>query len=721
MFRRLAFFFALTGLLFTGCNEIKEESETDFLSIDKESVSISNALGGFTTEKLTVSYTGSSSLEWFSADKAIITVSKVDGNTATIMAQGKAGSAKVGVRTSDGNLEAFCMVSVSLSNAPALPVEEVTVLEDSVTSQGFTLNWIDSLRASAAVIDIFESEEARSTAIALAESGADTGPENCLTYIVKNGMQTFTAGGLKTDATGKTYYLALYGYLNGRRSTKAQTLEVQLAPDTTAPSSVKDVSYTATDHAVTITWADPDDEDYAGVIITLTSPANDFKGNAFNDSDKVKKIGIGTNKVTFTGLASGTEHNFTFASYDINDNTQGDENNTASLLTESFTTLEDVTPPSAVISAQAFGGRTSVTLKWTDPSDSDLKEIRVYKGEETTYKSVPLSAKEGKANSCQIANLDSLTAYDFTLKTCDYDGNESAAIALSTQTTNPVTSNVEVEIADIDFTNLTVTARVSWQTPSAVEYNSDDEEITYSYRIDYSKDSETVQQITTETGASYKEITGLSLDSTYSFTVVTLPSDTGEFTGTESSASKNTTILFSIKNAWGGRVLVPFKTAKEDFVNCVIVQDDSTIKYNPSVMLYPYWILRSPLNGAAGSFSLEAASPDGSASGLYLYFSETAPSGSTDYDVDNTTWGSGGSPHAFTGTVETVGSDIAGASFALSKDHSSGTVAEGYSSWKTIKCNSKFWYSGNSNPHLNSSESTSNNDYAWCYKIIELE
>ena len=165
-------FFTAASLLFSGCNDLSEDSSSASLTLDKESITISNALGGATTATLTATLTGSSSsLEWFSADKSIVTVTG-SGNSAVILCQGKAGTANVGVRTADNSLEAICSVSVSLSSAPASCVTDLALTEDSETASGFTLTWTDPVRASAVVIDVFESEDERTAVIALAEASS---------------------------------------------------------------------------------------------------------------------------------------------------------------------------------------------------------------------------------------------------------------------------------------------------------------------------------------------------------------------------------------------------------------------------------------------------------------------------------------------------------------------------------------------------------------------
>lgn len=704
-------------LVFVGCPTSPEPTAS--LTLDKNALVITSALGGYTNQTLTATLENSSaSLEWYTTNSNIVSVSP-NGSTATLICEGTQGTARVGVVTSDGELEAYCTVSVVLSETPAQALTDVTVVEGSQTVSGFTLNWNYPAISSAAVIDIFESSDAQDAANKLAASSSSEEPSVYKTYTVKRDVLssstsgTYTISDLLSNAEGKTYYYSAYGFLNGKRSTSYSNGNAKLIADSTAPGNVENVEATTTDHTIVLTWTEPADEDYESVTVSI-SPAKDFAGSDLADNVKTQTLKKGTTTAKFENLAAETEHTFTFKTADSNGNVQGDANNADAGSTATFATLKDETAPDGVSALNANGGRTSVTLTWTDPSDVDLKEIHVYQGDSATYTTVAKGTQ-----TLQVSDLSELTEYTFTVKAADYNSNESTASTATVSTANPVATNVSAT-SDINFETVKAKVSLTWSVPTAVEYDSSNTQVKYSYKVIVEKDGTEVESGTTETGKTTYTLTKeLDFDTEYTFTVKTIPSDdsTKEFTSDDSSLTKSFVALVSIKNGWGGRVLVPFKTSSVDYVNCVIVQDDSSKTYNPSVMTYPYWIVREALDGNSG-FSLEAASSDGTASGLYLWFADSAPSGSTKYDVDGTGWGSGSSPHAFTATKATIGTNTARASFTVNSDHSSTTSATDYSSWKTIKCDSKYWYSGNSNPYLNSSESTTNNDYAWCYKVI---
>ncbi|MBB5219124.1 hypothetical protein DYE49_11165 [Treponema rectale] len=701
----------VVSLVFTGCNDIDEENASASLLLDREAVVMTNALGGYTTAKVNASYTGpASDLEWFSANKSIVTVSSENGTSAVILCQGKEGSANIGVRTSDGSLEAVCTVSVSLSAAPATGVSDLQLVEDSETERGFTLKWTDPTRANGVVIDVYKSEEDRTAG--LAKIAAREVPEVYSTYTVEFGKEEHTVTDLLTDQVGKNYYVAVCGYLNNYRSLTAETVDVQLKPDVTPPSNVTGVTSSVTDHAVTLTWTDPEDDDYSYVDVSINSDAVDYSGTVIDSSEITKKINKALQTVTFDNLKADQEYTFTFKTADVNGNQQ-DEG-----ISESVSTAADTTAPAAVSGAAANAGRRAVSLTWTDPDTVDLKELHVYMDDSENYTVVAKSAESNRSNVLQVSDLEELTSYSFVIKACDYNGNESSAATVSATTANPVATNVKAVCSDINFADASLTATVSWTVPSAVEY-SNGELVTYNYRVNVTSGGTDVTEVTTAAGAKSVEISGLTYGDDYIFKVTTIPSDEGEFTGTDSSVEKTLIGMIAVKNNWGGRVLVPFKTSAKSYVNCVIVQDDSSKTYNPSVMTYPYWIVRAPLNGTSGYFSLEAATADGEASGIYLYFSATTPSGSTNYDVDGTGWGSGSSPHCFYGDVGQIGTDIAKACFKFDEETNIGAALDGCSAWMAVKtADGKYFWSGNSNPGLMNSIDKTKGDYSWCYKVI---
>lgn len=709
-----AFLLAIPVAL-SGCNFLNDNPAKPALTLSNEAISLTNALGGKTTAELTATLEGSeSSLEWYSTNKEIVSVS-ASGTNALLTCEGTAGTAKVGVRTADGELEATCFVTVSLSKTPAGCVSDVAVTEGSETTNGFTLTWKDTSLASKVVIDVFESAEARTAANELAAAKSDEQPVVVKSYSVGMGKQTYTITDLLTDSDGKEYFVSVYGFLNGYRSTTFENVEATLLADTTAPGDVTgiELAQDAGDHSLVVSWTEPADDDYKNVTITI-SPTTGFAGT-LDDAAVTQTIGSGTYKAAFANLKSETEYTFTFKTSDVNGNIQSDG------CTAKFTTAKDETAPAAPSAVDGSAGRTSGTVTWTDPSTVDLKEFHIYEAESTSYDTVAKSTATGDdagKNSWSVTGLSANTSYSYVVKAVDYDGNESEGVDVTITTHDPIATNVESLVTDVDMTTGELTAKVSWDAPSAIEYDALENVVTYTYKL-VVKNGATTFKTVADIASTNTTVSGLEYGTDYTYEVTTIPSDTGEYIGADSKLTKKALGFVHVKNNWGGRVLLPFVSGTKTYVNCVIVQDDASKTYHPEVMKYPYLIVRPALDGTEGYFSLEAAEEDGTASGKYIYFSSTTPSGSTNYDVDSTGWGSGSSPHCFYGDATQIGTDIGNACFKFDVETGKEQTLTGCTPWQAVKTSSgKYFWSGNSNPGLKDSLDKSSGDYSWCYKVI---
>ncbi|MBB5219123.1 hypothetical protein DYE49_11170 [Treponema rectale] len=632
-------FFTAASLLFSGCNDLSEDSSSASLTLDKESITISNALGGATSATVTATLTGSSSsLEWFSADKSIVTVTG-SGNFAVILCQGKAGTANVGVRTADNSLEAVCSVSVSLSSAPASCVTDLALTEDSETASGFTLTWTDPVRASAVVIDVFESEEDRTAGIALAEASSTAEPDLYKSYTVDLNLASYVISDLITNSTGKEYYVAVYGYLNGKRSLSAMTVDVQLKPDTNAPADITNVESSVTEHSIELTWTEPSDDDYAGVVVTLVSPVKDFAGNAIASSELTKTIGAGTTKAAFSNLAANTEHEFTFYTYDSNGNKQGDANNESAGSTKTVKTEEDTTAPAVVTNVSAgFTVNGNVSVTWTDPSDRDFKEIIVTAACSTDGYNAPASQTIASGVNNAIFSCDTDAEYTFTVTAYDYDGNASAGI--TADAVKPVP-----ELTSVTAASYGSGLFAEWKEADI----ADSSVYSYTYQFLCYTDEDCTNLAATidvPTGNS-KWVLGYGLDfeTTYYFVLQTYVYETENLSnnaGYKSSVVCTATmpekvVATTIKNSKTSAYIVPNTSGT---VYCV-----SSSAANASYSAA--WIVRPALDftstytytggndsttGTVSTFSLEATDADGNPTGKFLYVTNLSTSNTSTTD-----------------------------------------------------------------------------------------
>ncbi len=705
-------------LLLASCNNLEDSNEDSqaSLTLSHETMTINGALGGFTQGTITATLTGSNAaLSWYSTNTGVATVS-AEGNVATVLCQGEAGTSKIGVRTADGALEASCMLTVTLSLTPASPVSDVSVAENSETAGGFTLTWKDPAISSKIVVDVFESEDARTEANALAAAYSATEPQAYKSYEVALGVQTLVISDLLTDATGKTYYFSVYGFLNGKRSTEAVNGQATLSPDSTAPQSVSAVTSTALDHSITLSWTEPADEDYESVTVSI-SPATDFAGNALSEASQT--ISKGTVSATFESLSAACEYAFTFKTADCNGNSQGDENNAeAAGLAVTVTTAADVTSPEAVTDLSAAVGRDNVTLFWTGSASKDVKGYNAYvksgSGEYAAVESGNLTVTASEnAYTAQISNLTVDTAYTFKVTAFDYESpaNESAGVDITATPTIPTASAVSVS------QQYTGSLLVSWTDTAASETNAGGEALTYTYSVTCTANgSEVETKEGIASGVQQAHFTGLTVGQEYSFTVTVVDSESVTCGTTAAVTGTPETVIWQIKNQFNSGYWSEAVTSDGSYITHVA---------NSSSQPYQYWLVRPALDGVA-DVSFEATDITGTPTGLFWYFDMSGTRGSAGGGTGTTKRGFVGYLNKEDGAYVSVqnGSKTAQglecASFYLTESTSTASTFDGFSAfhWITVVsggttyCVDNDWYVDS----LVAFSSQTGNQYNWAYK-----
>lgn len=587
---------AVALLVFVGCPTSPEPTAS--LTLDKNALVITSALGGYTNQTLTATLENSSaSLEWYTTNSNIVSVSP-NGSTATLICEGTQGTARVGVVTSDGELEAYCTVSVVLSETPAQALTDVTVVEGSQTVSGFTLNWNYPAISSAAVIDIFESSEAQDAANKLAASSSSEEPTVYKTYTVKRDVLssstsgTYTISDLLSNAEGKTYYYSAYGFLNGKRSTSYSNGTAKLIADSTAPDNVENIEATVSDHTIVLTWTEPADEDYESVTVSI-SPAKDFAGSDLADDVKTQTLKKGTTTAKFENLAAETAHTFTFKTADSNGNIQGDTNNASAGSTETFTTLKDETAPAGVSGLTAtFTVNGNVVVSWTDPEDVDFKQVVVSATTSTDGITAPESQTISAGTKTATFSCDTSADYTFTAKTYDYNENETT---VSVEATKPTVSDVTAE-KTASYSGV----KVSWTEPSSASG------YTFSYSVSAYTDGSTDATATATVASgtsSYTFSNELALDTIYTFKISTVVKETANETNTATYESSSTASSAMSK--------IMMTLLAKDKAVYLTTSDDTVITSSDTSKYQTKWLLRQALDG---SESIECTESNYSAS-----------------------------------------------------------------------------------------------------------
>jgi chitodextrinase len=181
-------------------------------------------------------------------------------------------------------------------------------------------------------------------------------------------------------------------------------------PDETPPDNVTAMTYTSTDTSITVSWTNPSDRDLAGHEIY------------FDDSLVKSDVSKDVTSYTFSNLLPETSHLIKLVSYD----SWGNKSSGASI---SASTLADMSkvPPANVTGLTETHTDKTVTLKWTNPSDSDLAGFKI-------YRDGSLIATKGVITSFVDTDLVADTSYSYKVVSYDVDGNESAGSLINVKT-----------------------------------------------------------------------------------------------------------------------------------------------------------------------------------------------------------------------------------------------------------------------------------------------
>jgi hypothetical protein len=235
---------------------------------------------------------------------------------------------------------------------------------------------------------------------------------------VLKGLGSYTWKGL-SDGTAYTFTVkAVYAVYTGNVSSTGVPVSLTLSYDEIPPGPVTDLSATTNGFgSVPLTWTNPNDADVQYVEITCEP----FSGPAQTVSASPGAKGA----YTWNGLAGGVTYTFTVKAVD-------DSGNRSAGVSDSGTPM-DQTPPMPVTKLAGFPGNGSAVLFWTDPGDADLDYIQI------DYGAGPQGPAKG-TQSYTWSGLANGTAYTFTVKAVDTNGNRSEPV-----TVGPLTPSTSAE------------------------------------------------------------------------------------------------------------------------------------------------------------------------------------------------------------------------------------------------------------------------------------
>lgn len=209
--------------------------------------------------------------------------------------------------------------------------------------------------------------------------------------------------------------------------------------DKTPPSPVSHLNETHTDKEVTLTWLNPEDEDFKSVHVYRngTLVYSSESGTSFTDTE----------------LEDGVMYTYKITTIDNNLN--------ESVGTPIQAKTTDVTPPSAVSRLKETHTDKEVTLTWENPLDTDFKSVNIYRDGKLVY--------TGSSTSFTDSGLKDSVNYTYSITTRDNDSNESRATQIQVKTTDVTPPS---NISQLEETHTDKQITLTWKNPLDTDFKS---------------------------------------------------------------------------------------------------------------------------------------------------------------------------------------------------------------------------------------------------------
>jgi PGF-pre-PGF domain-containing protein len=253
------------------------------------------------------------------------------------------------------------------------------------------------------------------------------------------GVNNFTANGLIPNTT---YVLSTRTVdINNNINLSWSNSSINTAPDTTPPLDVSNLSYSAGERWINLSWTNPDDPDLSHADVYIN---DSFRSN------------VTDNFYLISGLDPSTSYSINVYSVDDFNNT-----NTSSSAFLANTT-PDITSPFSVTNLSAEAGDHWINLSWINPNDIDLSSIDVY---------VNNSLLGNTSGSFFFINdLDASTSYNLSTHTVDTTGNTNSTDVYVIMNTT-VDSTPPGSVSSLSSSSSESSITWSWLNPSDVDHS----------------------------------------------------------------------------------------------------------------------------------------------------------------------------------------------------------------------------------------------------------
>lgn len=389
--------------------------------------------------------------------------------------------------------------------------------------------------------------------------------------VVGASASTATVSGLANGTAGSFVVVAIDGA--GNESLPSNVASVT-PRDTTPPAAPRNLSGSAGDGAVSLSWdagTEPDLDHYVvrnGTGATVATVTKD-----------VRTVSVGN-------LANDTAVTFTVVAVDTAGNVSGSSNAVT-------VTPRDTTPPSAPTGLMATPGDGRATLRWTGSPETDVATYLVKNSSGATVATI-----SAPGTTATVTGLTNGTSSSFTVVAVDRAGNASAASAAVTVT--PVDTTPPSAPSAVGSSAGDSTVTVTWTRSSDPDVD----------HYDVVDQTGTVRA-TAPASASSATVGGLSNGTTYTFSVVAVDaagnrSGAGAAPGATPSAPQlpaptglsGTPGNSAVTLQWSA---VPGAVSYDVLVNGTVVQSAMTTSAT----------VTGVTNGTASSFAVRAVASSG--------------------------------------------------------------------------------------------------------------
>lgn len=221
-------------------------------------------------------------------------------------------------------------------------------------------------------------------------------------------------------APGTLYHFSVSSHdAAGNGATSTDQTFTTLA-DTTPPSNISDFAIVASNQQNSLSWTNPVDVDFAGVVIRRSAvdyPATPVAGDAVYNSNG--------NSMVDVGLTNGVRYYYTAFSYD------GSGNFAAGALANGRPF--DAVAPGPVTNFVVTAGNASNALSWTNPIVADFADVRV-QSSTAGFPPTPLAGTDvylGSGQAHAHNGLNNGVTYYYSVFARDTSGNYSVAAQAS--------------------------------------------------------------------------------------------------------------------------------------------------------------------------------------------------------------------------------------------------------------------------------------------------